>query len=282
MASYLRPTALSEALAELARRPCVLLAGGTDFYPARGRLTRDEDVLDITALAELRAIRITPEEIWIPALATWREIAEAPLPPACAGLQQAARAIGGEPVQNAATLIGNLCNASPAADGVPNCLALDATVELASQARRRRLALADFILGNRRTARAPDELVLGLSIPLSPHPTRGVFEKLGARAYLVISIVMVAVVARFLPDGRIAEARAAVGACGDRARRLPALEAALAGNRPDPALVASTHLAVLDPIDDVRASAAYRRIAALALLRRAVAALAPDREQPAA
>lgn len=282
MASYRRPTALSEALAELARRPHVLIAGGTDFYPARGRRPADEDVLDITAIDELRAIGISETEIWIPALATWRDIAAAPLPQSCAGLQQAARAIGGAQVQNTATLVGNLCNASPAADGTPNCLALDAAVELASHRGRRRMAVADFVLGNRRTALAPDEIALGVSIPLPAFPARGVFEKLGARAYLVISIVMVAVVAEFSPDGRIARARASVGACSARALRLPALEAALAGAFPDPALVCPAHLPALSPIDDVRANAAYRRAAALELLRRAVAALAVPEERLAA
>ncbi len=150
---------------------------------------------------------------------------------------------------------------------------LDAEVELARLGGRRRMKVADFVLGNRRTARAPDELVLGVHIPLPARPGSSVFEKLGARAYLVISIVAVAVSAEFLPDRRIAALRVAVGACSPRAMRLPALEAALAGLLPDPALVSEDHLAPLSPIDDVRASAAYRRAATLVLLRRAIARL---------
>jgi CO/xanthine dehydrogenase FAD-binding subunit len=101
-----------------------------------------------------------------------------------------------------------------------------------------------------------------------------VFLKLGARRYLVISIVMVAAVAEMNADGTIAAARISVGAASAAALRLPALEAALEGQRPDPALVTEGHLSPLAPIDDVRATAPYRRDAALSLVRRAVAALA--------
>jgi CO/xanthine dehydrogenase FAD-binding subunit len=176
-------------------------------------------------------------------------------------------------VQNVATVVGNVCNASPAADGIACLLALDASVELASASGRRVLPLPDFVLGPRRTARRSNELVLGLRIPLPAPSARASFEKLGARRYLVISIVMVAAVAELLADGRIARARVAVGACSPVALRLPALEAALAGQWPDPALVAPEHLAPLAPIGDIRAPAEYRRTAALELVRRSVAAL---------
>jgi len=140
---------------------------------------------------------------------------------------------------------------------------------------RRMLTLETFLQGPRRTARRPDELALGLHIPLPSGPARASFEKLGARRYLVISIVMVAAVAEFLPDGRIARARVAVGACSPVARRLPALEAALVGHPPDPDRVQPEHFAPLSPIGDIRASADYRGTAAIELVRRSIAALAP-------
>jgi len=281
MGFYLRPQTLSDTLTALAAERYTILSGATDHFPTRVLTTPAENILDISAVAELDAIRVDGAGIWIPARATWRAVIDAGLPASAAALVAAARGIGGQQVQNAATVIGNLCNASPAADGIPVLLALDAEVELARLGERRRLPVAEFVLGNRRTARAPDELVLGLHIPRPAGPARSVFEKLGARAYLVISIVMVALAAEFLPDGRIAALRAAVGACSSRALRLPALEAALLGRHPDPALVTAAHLAPLTPIDDVRASAAYRRGAALTLLRRAVTRLGEPEIRPA-
>ena len=274
MGGYLRPATLEAALALLAERPRTVLAGGTDHFPARVLHAPDEDMLDITGLPGLRAIARRDGHWLVPCLATWSDLIAADLPAGFAGLRLAARQVGGAQVQNVATVVGNVCNASPAADGVPCLLALDAQVELASRCGTRVLALADFLRGPRQTTRRADELVLGLRIPVANATARSVFEKLGARRYLVISIVMVAVVAELADDGTVAWARVAVGACSPVARRLPALEAALIGRRPDPALVQAEHLAPLAPIDDVRGSAAYRRTAVVVLLRRAVEALA--------
>lgn len=274
MGSYLRPTDLSEALAALAAGPHVLLAGGTDHYPARVLHEPEEDLIDLTAIPALRRLDVTEEGWRIGATVTWSDLLAAELPPLFDGLKAAAREVGGLQIQNAGTLAGNLCNASPAADGVPNLLALDASVQLASLRGERTLKVAEFVLGNRRTARRPDEIVTAITIPRPARAARSAFLKLGARRYLVISIVMVAAVAEFAADGTIAEARVAVGACSAAAMRLSALEAALVGHRPDAALVRPEHLAPLAPIDDVRATASYRRDAALTLVRRAVEALA--------
>lgn len=275
VASYLRPERMSVALAALADMPWTILAGGTDFYPARVGRPLDEDVLDITAIAELRGIRREGAGWRIPALVTWTEIAEDEgLPPLFDGLKEAARAIGGVQIQNAGTLCGNICNASPAADGVPNLLALDAEVELVSKRGARRLPLDAFITGNRATSRAGDELVGAVIIP-DPGPACSAFLKLGTRKYLVISIVMAAIVLA-VEKNRVAAARIAIGACSAVARRLPALEAALAGRALSPALAEiaeAAHLAPLAPIDDVRGTAAYRREAALTLIRRGLAEL---------
>lgn len=277
MGSYLRPAALDEALRALAAGPMTVLAGGTDFYPARVERPIDEDVLDLTGIACLRGIAEDAEGWRIGALATWSDLLRAPLPSCFDGLKQAAREVGGLQVQNAGTLCGNVCNASPAADGVPNLLVLDAVVEIASAGGLRRLPLADFILGNRRTALERGELVTALRVPKPARPARSLFLKLGARRYLVISIVMVAAILEVGTDGTVATARIAVGACSPVARRLRALEAALAGRAIDARLadaVEPHHLEGLSPIDDVRGTAAYRRDAALTLVRRALAGLA--------
>ncbi len=275
--TYLRPTALPDALAALAAQRLDVLAGGTDFYPARVGRTIDEPVLDITALAGLGGIADRGDHWRIGALATWTDILRAPLPPCFDALKQAAREVGGVQIQNTGTIAGNLCNASPAADGLPPLLALEAEVELASLRGERRLALADFVLDNRRTARRADELVTSVIVPKWPRHARSLFLKLGARRYLVISIVMVAVLIEPDARGQIAKARVAVGACSPVARRILALESALNGQTLDAglgSLVAAEHLdQVLAPIDDVRGSGEYRRDATVTQLRRALADL---------
>ena len=278
MASYQRPRSLESALEALAAAPRTVLAGGTDYYPARVGEPCDEDILDITALDELRGIAERDDHWRIGALTSWSALRRAELPPWFRGLQLAAREVGGEQIQNAGTIGGNLCNASPAADGVPPLLALDATLELASLEGVQRLPLDEFILGNRRTALRPDQLLSAVLVP-KPAAARaaGHFVKLGARRYLVISIVMVGAALEVGQDGRVAVARLAVGACAPVARRLPAAEQALAGAPCDDrlgALLQPEHVGGLSPIDDMRASAAYRSDVALTLLRRAVTELA--------
>lgn len=282
MSAYLRPTRLDEALDALVRGgpdgvPWTVVAGATDHYPARVGRMPDEDVLDVTAIGGLRDIAEVHGGWWIGALTTWTDLAEASLPPLFDGLRQAGLAIGGLQIQARATVVGNVCNASPAADGVPNLLALDATVELAGGRKTRRIPLAEFITGNRRTARRPDELVTGLFVPapLAGTRVRSTFQKLGSRAYLVISIAMVAAVVELTAERTIARARVAVGACSEVAQRLPALEAALRGRRAvaeTSTMASAAHLADLTPIDDVRGTADYRRDAALTTVRRALEA----------
>ncbi len=153
MGLYLRPSTLAEALAALADDKLnpvsgnaidklTVLAGGTDFFPAqtarRAWLEKaPQNVLDIWGIDELRGIRRGEDGTSFGALTTWTEICDAGLPPAFDGLKLAAREVGGRQVQNRGTIAGNICNASPAADGVPPLLTLDAKVEIASVRGRR-------------------------------------------------------------------------------------------------------------------------------------------------
>ena len=269
MGLYLRPGTVHEALEALAARPMTILAGATDFYPTRGDTPPDADILDITALP--CAITRDDHHWHIPATTTWSRLIATPLPPLFDPIKSAARQIGGIQIQNAGTIAGNLVNASPAADGIPCLLALDAEVELASLRTTRRLPVAAFVTGPRQTALAPGELVTAIRIP-ARDTARGSFVKLGARRYLVISIAMAALIAE-LTDGIITHARLAIGACGPLAIRLPEVEAALIGHPPNPSRLTPGLFAALRPIDDVRATAAYRCQAAIELTRRAVAAL---------
>jgi CO/xanthine dehydrogenase FAD-binding subunit len=257
MRSYARPTTLSELRANLAAGPFRILAGGTDLYP--GAATQlDGDILDVMAVPGLRGIT-ADGDLRIGACTTWTEVAEADLPPALHALQQAALQVGGRQIQNAGTIGGNLCNASPAADGIPPLLACDARVELTSSTAIREVPLAEFLLGPRKTARAADEVLSAVIVPQAALGGRSAFVKLGARAYLVISIAMVA--ARVtVQNGRITDCAIAVGSCSATAQRLRGAEAALIGGtvsdavaRLDPQLIASA----LAPIDDIQIGRAH-------------------------
>ncbi len=269
---FLRPTSLREAVDALATPGIQILAGGTDFYPALGDRHLSSPVLDITAVRELSGIREEPSQFRIAGGTTWSELVATPLPRCFDALKAAAREVGSIQIQNRGTVAGNLCNASPAADGVPPLLALDAEVELMSRAGTRRLGLGDFITGNRKTERRPDELVSAILVPRSIEGP-SVFLKLGARRYLVISIAMVAVILEADDQGRVAQARIAVGSCSAVARRLTELENALRGTAMAAGIgdcAEPSHLSALAPIDDIRATAAYRRDAARTLVARAL------------
>ena len=272
-----RPASIAQATRLLAAGPWAVLAGGTDLYPAHVGRAIALPVLDITAIAELRGIGRDGDGWTIGATTTWSDVARAELPPLFAALQAAAREVGGEQIQNTGTVAGNVCNASPAADGTPVLLAMGARVVLQSAAGSRELPLDGFVLGNRRTARAADELVAALRIPPWSARARSAFAKLGGRRYLTIAVTTVAVVVDGDADGIVTAAGVAVGSCAPTARRLPALEARLRGARIDGALgafVDDSDLAPLAPIDDVRGSAAYRLDATRTLLRRALGEIA--------
>jgi CO/xanthine dehydrogenase FAD-binding subunit len=257
--TYLIPTELSSALSSLAQQGSKIVAGGTDVYPALKQGQAPARLLDVTRIKELSGIATTQTGLRIGAAVTWSEIVKADLPAAFDGLKQAAREVGSLQIQNAGTIAGNLCNASPAADGVPPLLTLDAVVELASTARGARMVpLQDFILGVRKIALATDEIVTAIHIPTPPEGAGSAFEKLGSRRYLVISITMTAAVIKCDADGVITHARVAVGACSPVAQRLTQLEANLIGKMPSEVKIAPAHLSVLSPIDDVRGSGTYR------------------------
>lgn len=260
------------AAVELKAGGLTVLAGGTDVYPSHvGRPM--PPVVDIGGLSELRGIAAGPDSYRFGALTRWADIVGADLPARYDGLRAAAREVGGVQVQASGTIGGNLCNASPAADGVPPLLALDAAVELTSPAGSRVLPLEDFLIGYRRTALRSDELLTAVLVPRMHEDARSCFLKLGLRRYLVISVVMVAAALAVGSDDRIVQARIAIGACSPVARRIRSLEDDLVGWRMGEdlaAVVTPEHLSSLTPIDDVRATTDYRRDAALTLVRRAV------------
>ena len=265
---YHLPLTLDEAVSILAQGAPQIRAGCTDAYPAQRQGQAPGAILDLTRVVGLRGITQGPQGWRIGATTTWTDILRAELPPAFDALKQAARQVGSVQIQNRATIAGNLCNASPAADGVPPLMVLDAQVELTGPLGVRVLPLAQFITGPRQTARAADEVVSAVLVP--PVSGTSAFEKLGSRAHLVISIAMVAVRVT-AQAGAVQSAAVAVGSCAPVARRLPMLDAALVGWAPGaPMPEGSALYAPLSPIDDVRGSAAYRRDVVPELIRRAL------------
>jgi CO/xanthine dehydrogenase FAD-binding subunit len=271
MTAYVRAHSLEEALEHLARAPARILAGGTDVFPALVDRPLREPILDLTGVPGLRGISREEDGFRIGALTTWSDVIRADLPAMFGGLKLAAREIGGVQIQNAGTVAGNICNASPAADGTVALLALDGQVEVQGAQGVRRMGLADFVLGPRRTALEPGEIVTAVHVPAPGERGASDFLKLGARHYLVISIAMVSAVIHVDDGGRVSRAGVAVGACSPVARRLPALEARLIGRSDGFAgALEADDLDVLSPISDVRASAEYRRNAAFTLVRRSL------------
>ena len=257
--AYYSPIDLSSALDAIKDGQLKIIAGGTDVYPAMKQGQTPSSFLDLTRIKELARIVHDETGTRIGATATWTTLAKATLPAAFNGLKEAAHEVGGLQIQNAGTIAGNMCNASPAADGVPPLLALNAQVELASAARgKRTMALSEFIQGVRKTALMSDEIVTAIHIPAQPENAGSAFEKLGSRRYLVISIAMTAANVTLDATGRITQAAVAVGACSAVAQRLPALESYLVGKRIAEVDVSPEHLDPLSPIDDVRGSGMYR------------------------
>ncbi len=273
---YVRPSDLDDALGRIASGAARVIAGATDIFPGAGDRPLHGDYVDVSNISALRGVSFDSSGVRIGATTTWSEIARTDLPPAFDALKVAARDVGAAQIQNRGTIAGNLCNASPAADGAPPLLILDAEVELASRRGTRRLALDTFINGPRKTLLAPDEVMTAVVTPLPPSTMRSAFFKLGARRYLVISIVMVAV-ALDIVERIVRDARIAVGACSVVALRMREAERRLIGAPAGPGLglsIEAKDLARLSPIDDARASADYRRDAALTLVRRAIDACA--------
>ena len=231
----------------------------------------------------LRGVADDGDSWRIPALTTWTDLAEAALPPELDGLRAAARTIGGRQIQNAGTVCGNVVNASPAADGLPNLLALDASVELASaDGTRARAGRRDFVLGNRRDGPAPRRARHGLA---GAEGRGGGSARRGDRPLDVPEARLARVPrdldrggrgrARRRRTGVVADARVAVGACSPVARRLPAPRGgprrASCRRGPRDVVPATATSPTLAPIDDVRGTADYRSDAALTLVRRAIA-----------
>ena len=275
---YLKPNDLPHALALLAARPELIpLAGGTNIMvDIHNDKLQNGVFLDLRGLAELRTLALDNEMLRIGPMATINMLGMSPLVRAHApALAMAARVFADPVTRNSATVGGNLLNASPAADMAPPLLAGNAVLLLASAGGTRRVALADFFFGYQHTARRPDELLTAIELPLMPC---GAFLKMGLRNAMAISVATAAVQLALTRTGEIRGCRLALGAAAPYPLRAKHAEAALhnavlqQGELAEAAVrrLAEAVQADISPIDDIRASAAYRRAVIPVLIKRAV------------
>ncbi len=261
---YLAPADLDSALAALAGGNATVLAGGTDLMPQinAGKVAFRPILLNIRRIPDLRAVEVGQGRITIGALVTITELKDNPvIAKAVPLLAEAADHFASDQVRNMGTIGGNVANASPAGDTLVPLLVLDAQVELASATGRRSVPMAEFFTGPGRSVRRPDELITGLSLPLPRLRTVSRFVKFGTRPALDISAVSIGFSAT-LDSGRLSDVRVAFGAVGPTPMRGRATEAVLEGAPLDAGLIAKAAATAQDevkPIDDLRASAWYRR-----------------------
>jgi carbon-monoxide dehydrogenase medium subunit len=253
----------------------MFLAGGTDLVIQinRKRLS-PQHLIDITRLAELCGVTDDAQTIRIGALTTHKAVERNPLfQTSLRALPEAARVVGGHQVRNVGTIGGNIANASPAADTVVPLLALEAELALVGPTSRRRVLLEQFLLGPGRTQRSSDELLHSVHISHLPDRSATAFLKAGRRKAMEISVVCVAARITLDEGGRCVTARIALGAVNTTAFRPRNAERALEGRAltPDILREAGTLAAnACNPIDDVRASARYRRLLVGTLVPRAI------------
>ena len=286
MTEYLRPRSLEEALAaRRAHAEYIVLAGGTDLLVGSAARPEPPGVIDVFGLAPLAGISEQESgAIAIGAATTYAAILQSELVRReLPGLAAAAREVGALQIQARGTLGGNVATSSPVGDTLPVLLALDAAVELASEARgRREVSYEAFLTGYRKTALAADELIVRVLFPPRPPGARHYWRKMGTRRAQSISKVMVAGCAQ-VEAGAFRHVRLGLGAVADRPVRARAAEAALLGAAPGREAAERARAALagdISPIDDVRSTAAYRLAVAQNAVARFVESLA-DGEQAA-
>jgi xanthine dehydrogenase FAD-binding subunit len=265
---YVAPSSLEQAAEYLRAGEVTILAGGTDLMPQSqgGRMKIKRTLMNIRHVPELNGIAVDGGAIRIGALATMTEIMQSELVKKhLPMLIQACDHFASNQIRNAATIGGNICNASPAGDTLVPLLVLDAEVELASKPNgsltRRRLPLSDFFAGPGKTKLGPAELLAGVRIPLPPAHHYARFFKFGTRPALDISTISIGI-AGILNGGALTHTRVAFGAVAPVPMRAPRTEQALEGRRLDPATIEAVANVARDevtPIDDIRATAWYRK-----------------------
>jgi len=269
---YVEPQTIEEAAQALAAAGAEarLLAGGTDLLVQieSGKL-QPQQVIYLGNLVELQEIAWNPATgLTIGAGVTLRQVEQDPEVQArYPALAESARVVGSVQIRNLATLAGNLCNASPSADTSPALLAYDAEVDILGPGGARASSLSDFWTGPGQTSLRPGELVTAIRLPATAAERAWYYRKLSVRRAMDLAMVGVCVTAE-RANGSVREARIALGAVAPVCLRATEAEALVTGDAPDIAAAARASEAAASPIDDQRASAAYRRAMVRVLVER--------------
>ena len=276
---YFEPATVAEALSVLAENPGAdLVAGGTDLVVGarQGKRPLGETLVAIHRLGELGGLSETAEGgLRIGALVSHAELESSPLVnQRWSALSDGSVLVGSPATRNAGTLGGNVANASPAMDTGSPLLVFDASVELTSTDGVRSVALAEFFQGPGKTTRAPSELVTAVDVPPLPVGRVGsAYLRLEYRQAMEIAVVGAAALLALDAAGSIVEGRVALTAVAPVCLRVPDAERLLAGAAATADTFAAAAAAASDaarPIDDVRASAEYRRAMVAVITRRAL------------
>ncbi|HEX9024088.1 MAG TPA: xanthine dehydrogenase family protein subunit M [Geobacteraceae bacterium] len=275
MRAVLAPLCLEELFGLLEKYPAALpMAGGTDLLVRlrREKVPDERPLVLLSGVTEFHGICDTGKAISIGAATPlFRLITDTLVTQHAPLLVRAAETIGAPAVRNMATIGGNIGTASPAGDTLPPLYLLGAEVELASAQGRRRLPIGEFVAGPGRTRLLDREIITSVILPhAEPFPFQ-TFDKVGLRRSLAVAVASFAGMVRLSAEGQVEEARFAWGSVGPTVVRIPGLEAELAGSRLDRETIRAASASVrggVSPIDDIRATAAYRRSVAANLLVR--------------
>ena len=276
--TYEAPTSLDAALGQLgaAAPRAALLAGGTDLIvQLRGGQSTPDAVIDVKRIPELRRLQLDDTELCLgAAVSCWELSRNEDVRSAYPGLMEAAELIGSMQIQGRATVGGNLCNASPAADTIPALIAIGALAVVASADGERQLPVEEFVVGPGRNALHPGELLVELRVPPAAERSADAYLRFTPRAEMDIAVVGAGVSVTLDASGNCTDARAALGAVAERALLVPEIAAALVGGPVDAAALdraAAAARAAARPISDKRGTATFRTRLAGVLTRRAAA-----------
>lgn len=275
MRLVLSPSSLEELFSQLERHPqAMVMAGGTDLLVRLRHepSSADRPLLLLEGVPELRGVRAKGAGLSIGAATPLARIVDDPLPALRAPLLlQAVRTIGGPAIRNMATLGGNIGTASPAGDSLPALHLLGVELELASREGSRTVPLAEFVAGPGRTGLQRNEIICRILIPATGDHGHHCFHKVGLRRSLAVAVVSFCGMLSLSGDGRVEQARFAWGSVAPTVVRLPELEEYLTNAPLDRDTIARSAELVregISPMDDLRATAEYRRSVAANLLVR--------------
>jgi carbon-monoxide dehydrogenase medium subunit len=274
---YYKPVHIAEVwqIMEKTGGDCLFLAGGTDLFPEiKSNLKRPRHLIDVKGLSDYHFLNVEDQSIRIGANLSLSEFLEnnfssSPL----SFLADAVQQIGSQQIRNRATLIGNICRASPAADSLPPLICLGAKVRVENARGSKYLDLEDFLIGPGKTLLEPGEMVTEVVIPKPSERTKGTFIKLGRVAEDCATINIAVSIELDADSLRCSHARIVFGAVGPTVIRAKRCEKMLEGEKiHESPLEAVADIAVnqCKPIDDVRATADYRKKMVRVLTKRAL------------